>query len=315
MRQNLRVVAVALLCVLVIGFAAATLSNPVDPGAGDGEGPGQGPGANPVGESEAPGTDDQQGQTGGRGVEQEESFQYCYQPLDGEPIWAPLIAGTLVVGFAVTTLFDRIQGLKAMFLFFWPFLIVLLILTAGCDPPPTTRAVTEAVNSTAGNASGQSDGGGDRSFTTPTSIIAVLFVVAALGLAAAVVLRDDGEETQVRTEPEMDEEQQQAAIGAAAGEAADRIEAQAGLENEVYRAWAEMAEPLPVEQPQTSTPAEFAAAAQQAGIRPDDVAELTELFEEVRYGTASPTADREERAVEALRRIERAYGDDQKAEE
>jgi hypothetical protein len=310
MRQNLRVVAVALLCVLVIGFAAATLSSPVDPGSGDGSGPGDGPDSSANGdpnipESSGPGDLNATGQ----GEQQNGSqWDYCYPPLDGEPIWVPLIAGTLVIGFGTSMLFDRTQAIKVTFIFFWPLLLVVIAATAGCEPPPSQQVVAETINSTTANAS-QGGGGGERTFTTPTSIIAILFVVAALGVVAAVFLRDDGEEQQISTEPEMDEEEQQAVIGSAAGEAADRIENEAGLENEVYRAWAKMAEPLPVEQPQTSTPADFASAARDAGIEPDDVSELTTLFEEVRYGTATPTEEREERAVEALRRIERHYAE------
>jgi outer membrane protein assembly factor BamB len=46
------------------------------------------------------------------------------------------------------------------------------------------------------------------------------------------------------------------------------------------------------------------------GMAADDVAELTELFEAVRYGTAVPTEARETRAIAALRRIEDAYAGD-----
>lgn len=312
MRQNFRVVAVALLCVLVIGFAAATLSSPVDPGSGDGSGPGDGSDSSANGDTRLPESAGQEelNLTGQGQQENGSEWDYCYQPLDGEPIWVPLIAGTLVIGFGTSMLFDRTQAIKITFIFFWPLLLVVIAATAGCEPPPGEQVVTETINSTTANTS-QSSGGGERTFTTPTSIIAILFVVAALGVVAAVFLRDDGEEQQITTDPEMGEEERQAVIGSAAGEAADRIENEAALENEVYRAWAKMAEPLPVEQPQTSTPADFASAARDAGIEPDDVSELTSLFEEVRYGTATPTEEREERAVEALRRIERHYAEDE----
>lgn len=312
MRQNLRVVAVALLCVLVIGFAAATLSTTVDPSGGSGTGPGEGPDSDSSGDMNLPesGPNNNQEITGnGTRQEQDNEWDYCYQPLDEEPIWVPLIAGTLVVGFGASQLFDRWTAAKAMFLFFWPFLIVIIAATAGCDPPPSQQVVAESLNNTVANASQEEAGGGDRTLTTPTSIIAILFVVAALGLLAAAFFRDDGEETQLATEPEMDDETRQAVIGSAAGEAADRIEAEAELENEVYRAWAEMAEPLPVDHPETSTPAEFAQAARDTGLQREDVDELTDLFEQVRYSTAAPTEEREKRAVEALRRIERHYSE------
>jgi hypothetical protein len=45
-------------------------------------------------------------------------------------------------------------------------------------------------------------------------------------------------------------------------------------------------------------------------MAPDDVRELTRLFERVRYGGESATAAREERAVQVLRRIESTYGEE-----
>jgi hypothetical protein len=98
------------------------------------------------------------------------------------------------------------------------------------------------------------------------------------------------------------------AMGQAAGAAADRIDADADLTNEVYRAWDEMRAHIDAPDAETTAPAEFADAAVAAGMDPDDVAELTELFAEVRYGGRDP-ADRADRAVAALRRIEAAYAD------
>ncbi|QPV64468.1 DUF4129 domain-containing protein [Halosimplex litoreum] len=98
------------------------------------------------------------------------------------------------------------------------------------------------------------------------------------------------------------------AMGEAAGAAADRIDADADLTNEVYRAWDEMRVHVDAPDAETTAPAEFADAAVAAGMDPDDVAELTELFAEVRYGGHDP-ADRADRAVAALRRIETAYAD------
>jgi hypothetical protein len=67
---------------------------------------------------------------------------------------------------------------------------------------------------------------------------------------------------------------------------------------------------LDVEGPESTTPREFQAAAVEAGMGPEDVRELTHLFEDVRYGGYSPTADREQRALAVLRRIEEKYGDE-----
>ncbi|MFT4891934.1 MAG: hypothetical protein ACI9YT_002871, partial [Halobacteriales archaeon] len=62
--------------------------------------------------------------------------------------------------------------------------------------------------------------------------------------------------------------------------------------------------------PQSSTPGEFATEAIDAGMAPEDVNRLTELFEAVRYGGREPTEKRERTAIETLRRIEDQYADD-----
>jgi hypothetical protein len=99
------------------------------------------------------------------------------------------------------------------------------------------------------------------------------------------------------------------AIAAAAGSAADRIEHTGEVDNEVYRAYREMTADLDVLNPASATPAEFRAAALEAGLAREDVDELTAVFEDVRYGGEAPTEERERRAVDALRRIERTDGD------
>jgi len=308
MRENLRTVGLALLCVLAIGLAAATLGSPVDPG--DGGGSGSGGGETGTGAGDPPNVDPSSADEGsGAGNQPESQWQFCYEPLDGQPFYAPLVGIPLAIGLVVGLLSNRNRGAVAAMLVFWPALILVLLLTAGCDPPPTQQAGGEVLNATADAVSGGEEGGGDRTFTTPASLLIILLIVAAVGLFAAVLLRGDGDESEAPRPPSMDDQQRQAHIGSAAGDAADRIEEDATVDNEVYRAWAEMAEPLPVEHPETSTPAEFAAAATDAGIRREDVDELTTVFEEVRYGTADATAEREQRAVAALRRIERHYAD------
>jgi hypothetical protein len=308
MRENLRPVVVALLCVLAIGLAAATLTSPVDPGdSGDGtavtgsdDGSTGTPDIESVGEA---GIQNSTGQSGG-GI----NFDYCWKPVEGQPVWLVALAGILAAGMAVTIVYDRYAGLLAAVIALWPVLILTLVLTAGCQTPaPTEEAVRGAANATGDAVSAAPGTGDDRTFTSPVSLIALLLVVATLGVVTAMFLRNGGTDTDPAVEQSADEAETRARIGSVAGETADRIEGDATLENEVYRAWAEMAEPLPVEQPETSTPAEFADAAIDAGISPDDVRELTDIFESVRYGTADPTAEREQRAVDALRRIERNY--------
>lgn len=100
-------------------------------------------------------------------------------------------------------------------------------------------------------------------------------------------------------------------VGSVAGETADQIERESvtSVENAVYDAWYRMTAYLSVENPDTSTPGEFAEAAVDAGLDRDDVEALTSLFEAVRYGPETASDVTERRAVEILRRIESAYAD------
>ncbi|MFB6253316.1 MAG: DUF4129 domain-containing protein, partial [Halobacteriaceae archaeon] len=145
-------------------------------------------------------------------------------------------------------------------------------------------------------------------------VIFGIFIVGAL----AYVHFSSQSETQVvdpttSQEESFEEEQSMVAldaVGEAAGEAADRIEEAGNVDNEVYRAWKEMTSLLDIEDPETSTPGEFAIAAINAGMDRDHVETLTSLFEDVRYGGVDPTESDEQRAIEALREIEESYSDE-----
>lgn len=311
MREKLRPVVVALLCVLAIGLAAATLTSPTDPG-GSGEGPevpssGGASVATPADPNPVePGGVEQ----GGGGNPEGLNFEYCVTAFEGEPVWLVILGFLAVVGVAVSLIYGRYAGFAAAVISLWPAVILTLVLTAGCEAPtPSEQTVSQAANVTDEALSAPGGGSGESIVTSPTSLIALLLVVASIGVVAAAILRGDGEKAETSVESSPNDAETRARIGSVAGESADRLEDDATLENEVYRAWARMAEPLPVERPETSTPAEFADAATDAGISPDDVRELTRLFETVRYGTADPTAEREQQAVDALRRIERTYAD------
>jgi hypothetical protein len=158
---------------------------------------------------------------------------------------------------------------------------------------------------------GASQGPEDASspVTDPPTVLFALFGVVLVG-AVALIARSTGDDL---SQPDPDEESSGptdvAAVGRAAGRAADRIEERDGFDNEVYRAWDEMTRHLDVANPDASTPTEFAAAAVDAGMAREDVDALTDVFEAVRYGAADATDAREREAVEALRRIERAYAE------
>lgn len=74
-------------------------------------------------------------------------------------------------------------------------------------------------------------------------------------------------------------------------------------DNDVYRAWVALAAGLDGTQ---RTPEAVADRAVEAGLPEEAVAELTDLFREVRYGDADPTEEREQRAEAALSRIREA---------
>jgi hypothetical protein len=140
----------------------------------------------------------------------------------------------------------------------------------------------------------------------PPSLIAVVFggvvVVAAVALFSS--FGDEAEYGVIEDEPE---EPETADFARAAGRAADRIEeTDVAVDNAVYRAWLEMTGLLNIEDPDTTAPRDFVHAATDVGLEEADVSELATLFNEVRYGGKSPE-NREERALNVLRNIERTY--------
>ncbi|MFB6119957.1 MAG: DUF4129 domain-containing protein [Halobacteriaceae archaeon] len=153
-----------------------------------------------------------------------------------------------------------------------------------------------------------SPGTGVQAPNVPPTVLGVA-LVAVLGLAAVMLYAVTGEDEEY--EPLEDEEAGEAPDKAdfaeAAGRAADRIEeANVEVDNAVYRAWYEMTQLLDIPDPETSSPMDFADAAIEFGLNEDDVMELTDLFNEVRYGHQDAES-REERALEILRHIESEY--------
>lgn len=141
---------------------------------------------------------------------------------------------------------------------------------------------------------------------SPTILAMVFGVLVVLSLAVMLTVTGR-DETYEPIEDDDIEEPDEADFARAAGKAADRIEeANVAVDNAVYRAWGEMTNLLDVPDPETSAPKDFEEAAIEFGLGEDDVSELTELFNEVRYGNRS-AEEREERAIEILRHIEATY--------
>jgi len=316
-RLDARTVAVALLCVAVLSFAAATLDTTTDPDSGIGFGGSPG---DQSGNEGTPTPDDTGSSDDGRSSVIEfdggGTPLVCVSWLNAAAVQGALLLGLFGVFLAGRWYDDELFGLGLVFLVGYPGLLAYLVLTA-CNPasaglfPDLSRPGSPDSEAVGGLV------GGSSSVTSPTLLTQLLLVVVVgvLGVVALVVLTGDHDQLEEETadEPAEPDPQEQgpdvAAIGAAAGRAADRLERDGDFENDVYRAWAEMTEPLSGEHPESSTPGEFAAAAVRAGVDPEDVDRLTDLFAQVRYGGAEPTAEREQRAVETLRRVEETYAE------
>lgn len=292
-RRTIQATAVAAIGILAVALAAATLSSAFVPGTGLGEG-----------------TDEE----GDAAVSLPTSDVEDPGPATPLPDWvvtllaflaalATIVAALYVLRYWREVLPAVVLGtLAAIVLWF-----ALRNLEISIDP--AGPAAFEAMP--VGNGNGDSDTPGG---TLESPLLAfVFFALVALGAAVAVFgtsIRETAPEEAEATDE--DGEATVEAIGRFAGRAADRLETESRedddeLENEVYRAWKEMTELLEVPDPETTTPGEFSVAAVEAGMRSDDVEELTRLFEEVRYGGYEPTGARERRAIDVFRRIESRY--------
>lgn len=293
-KDSLRPALAAGLCVAAIGFGAATLSNAVVVSSR----PDFSAGSHPI---DLPGT---------------ATTAYVALAL------ALVLAAVGIYYFGSTGIANKHRIVKAV-----PILlgIVLLIVLVN-HTLFTALQPDQGFDMSGANGHGEGDdgaeqnnssddGGGpiepeaDGNFYATGALLGILLVglIAVLG---AEYIPDRGDDGPTRGEVARAAEDDEA-IADAAGRAADRIEtADEGAENEVYRAWKEMAESVDVADPRTATPADFAAAAADAGLDPDRVDELTDLFEAVRYGDREVTEERERRAIEALREIEREHGGD-----
>ncbi|MFB6141869.1 MAG: DUF4129 domain-containing protein [Halorientalis sp.] len=285
-RRTLRSAVVAVCGVLAVGISAATLTTTVETGTGGGEGTGAG---------------------GGGGVPPPPPASGPEIPLPHVPYLEELLLVALAIAFV---------GLLVYLLLYWRvvlYLVVGLALVLGIAVLIVTYLFSSMPSApglfsgAGGGIVGADDAGGGMVPSVPTLALLTLVVVAAVGVLAAVF--GAGREGQATasdggTESEADP----AAVGRAAGAAADRLDAaEATVGNEVYRAWREMTALLDVDRPETTTPGEFERAAVDAGMADDDVRELRRLFEDVRYGERDPTDVDERRAMDVFRRIEAAY--------
>ena len=295
---------VALVCIVGLALAAATVSTPT--GAPSGEGPGSGSG----------GAD-----------EPDRESEPASEPGGGGLPDILLYAGAVIFALTALTalyLLAKTLNLRTIVVAAVAIAIIIvvgsLLLSAILELDVDSSAEREGEpteTSEPGGGEGGDGGGGRTPVETPTQDsdipIALLgaFGVFALLLVVAIY-RYSGTDVDIDTRSVSDVEETTTdsvqAVGEAAGRAAERLEDDAETtENTIYRAWREMTDALEVDRPRTTTPEEFADVAIDAGMAPDDVRELTWLFEEVRYGDVAVTDEREQRAREALRRIQETY--------
>ncbi|ELZ59397.1 hypothetical protein C467_03956 [Halorubrum hochstenium ATCC 700873] len=311
-RDALAAVVVALLAVVALGVAAATLDSAVDTGSG---GFGGGGGESPsVGETDGdPGVLTSPGESGGLSTS-----GVCLPSLREPPALAALLLGmALLAALTYRDTASPFASLAVSGVIGAPIGVLLWVLSAcGAAGQRVSVSLGLGGNETGlfpeGAPGGGGFGGGEGAASTPEALFALVVVAAIVASVAVLLLAGGDDETGgERADPEQPDEEPPdlGAVGRAAGEAADRIES-SDADNEVYRAWRDMTDALDVDRPASSTPAEFATAAVDAGVDEEPVTALTEVFERVRYGGEDPTDDRERRAVEALRRIEERHGGD-----
>jgi hypothetical protein len=292
-RRTLTVLAIVVLGVVALGLSAATLTTPESSSGGGG----------------------QSGETGGEIVENQTDETSSDPPRIGDvESLVLLVAGLLVVASLVyMALYERGALVAFCVLLAAILALGLVIQDLEFQPSVSNDTGTGTPGEGSQNGSQEESGGGQETGSGspfPTVLLAGVFLVLLL-VAYAVLGRTVSQRSE--ESPEEDEPVQPETLGAIAGRAADRIETgdnnRAAADNEVYRAWQEMTSRLDAANEETTTPREFEQRAVEAGIAPEDVSELTRLFEGVRYGGEAVTDDRERRAVTVLRRIESKYSE------
>jgi hypothetical protein len=297
-RRTLTVLGILVLGVLALGLSAATLTSSERPSGDSGPDTGSG---------------------GGPDVEQADPDATDPLSLDAIQPLVLAVAGLLLFASLVyMALFERRWLVASLAVFAGILLFGLVTQDIELQPFVSNETGTGQPGDGAQPGAGASDqGGGGESDRSPVSALLLTVVFLALLLVAySTVGRAVGDSRAASTETEGagSEEPSVTSLGEIAGRAADRIEAdtdRTAADNEIYRAWEEMTTRLDIEREATTTPREFETRAVEAGLAPDDVRELTALFETVRYGGEAVTDDRERRAVTVLRRIESRYGAEQ----
>lgn len=288
-----RVVALLAVGVLVVGLgvAAGALDSLEREQGGEG-----------VGTEAGPGLEGQDGQL--RTDPQSTTDTIASIPPVVKQVLGVLVAILLVVS-AVDIL--RRHGPKAVAAVLGAFVLVALVLQSMDESAVNLGEGGNQTNVSVGGEAGGvvSTGETVSQATEPPVILGATVAFVALGGILLFLLSGRTSKTPIPESEPLSFDADAAAVAQTAGEAADRVAAGVDVDNEIYRAWEEMTTALDIDRPESATPAEFADAAVEAGFDRDDVAELTRLFEETRYGEYPVTAGRADRAERALRSVER----------
>jgi hypothetical protein len=315
-RRTALALGLAVAAVVALGVAAATLDSAVEPGSG-----GLPSGGGVPSDDEDFGFGNESDTADGSGDDDfafsAGSLPYCYPWLD-EPlaVWSIVALFAVGAGLAYSRTGSLLPPIAGVMTFGPPVFFAHTLLTHCATGSPWSLLANLLTDLRGPFVAGEGGGVGvgGSGVSAPTAALGIVLFVALFAAVFLLFLATGDEESrsgQAADEEDSSDDASVEAVARAAGAAADRIEADADADNEIFRAWATMTEYLDVDRPRSSTPTEFADAAVDAGMDARDVRELTALFEEVRYGGAEATTDRESRAVSALRRIESEYGGEQ----
>ncbi len=302
-RRTLVVLVVAALAVVAIGLSAATLTSTVSPSGGEGQGISDEVGDSGVNQPDVGGEPE-----GEDGSDWSSLIQRLFLVIGIVALLGALRYAVENPSRAVVLAAVLVVAVLAI------YLVLEVADNTQIDPGELREQQQQEEEQQDGNGGGspRADGESDGSQGLPLAPLFGFLVVVLFGIALVMRQFRPGSDDDV-DEDGAESPEETAAMGAIAGRAADRIEDGpeddgSDTDNEVYRAWEEMTTQLDIESGEATTPREFERRAVAAGMSPDDVRELTDLFETVRYGGEAATADRERRAVSVLRRIESTYG-------
>jgi hypothetical protein len=286
MKDAIRSAIIGVLAVLAVAFAASILDATVTTGPTSGSGSGGDSGSLALPQSEST---------------PREVVEIPYL-LDALAILAVVLVGAIII-YRLIYWRETLRILLAIASVLGVF--GLLYWLVG----PPEQVMTE-FGGTNGVTDGTAAGSGPTGLSPPSVLLLVVLGLGVVGAVVALFKLTTGYSTDSPEESEAGDPTA-TAVDRAAGRAADRLEESVSVDNEVYRTWHELTGLLDVGSPTTSTPGEIADAAIEAGLGRQDIEALTRLFEDVRYGDARPTEDREQRAIAIFRRIEQQHaGDD-----